>query len=477
MTDFSVVLTEELNDILLGHLIREDGQEDLCFATYLPSTGTERTTGILHEIILPIDGERKIHGNVGFMPHYLERAIKLATERKEGLVFIHSHPGPGWQGMSEDDIVAETRLAPAIKGATNLPLLGMTAGTDGAWSARFWIKNDQQKRTYDRHWCQSVRVIGKRLSITFNDFLLPPIFDSEKQLRTISAWGERTQEDLSQLRVGIVGLGSVGSIVAEILARTGISYFTLIDFDSVEKKNLDRLTNVFEKDIGRAKVSAIRDAITRSSSSPKVTIREFDYSICEQQGFGSALDCDILFSCVDRPWPRQVLNFIAYAHLIPVIDGGILVRTNKTNTKMKGADWKAHIVGNGRVCLECLGQYKTENAKLEREGFLDDPSYIDGLENSEFVNAHENVFVFSSHLASMEVLQMLSFYIAPSGISDIGQQMHHFVTGRMGVKLGEECQENCSFKSMVSKGDFTGIEVFGRHIAAEQAREKRNSRR
>lgn len=473
MTDFSVVITEELNDKLLGHLIRKDGQEDLCFATYVPSTGTTRTTGILREIILPLEGERQIHGNVGFMPHYLERAVKVASERKEGLVFIHSHPGPGWQGMSEDDIVAETRLAPAIKGATNLPLLGMTAGTDGAWSARFWIKNDRQKRTYNRQWCESVRVVGNKLSITFNDYLLLPNFDSEKQLRTISAWGKRTQEDLSRLRIGIIGLGSVGSIVAEILARTGISNFILIDFDSVEKKNLDRLTNVFEKDIGRAKVSAVGDAITRSATSPKVTITEIDYSICEKEGFESGLDCDILFSCVDRPWPRQVLNFIAYAHLIPVIDGGILVRTNRTNTKIKGADWKAHIVGNSRVCLECLGQYKTENAKLEREGFLDDPSYIEGLDNSNFVDAHENVFAFSSHLASMEVLQMLSFYIAPSGISDIGQQMHHFVTGRMDVKLGGECDGSCFFLSIVGKGDVTGIEVFGRHAVAEMARGKR----
>ena len=73
-------------------------------------------------------------------------------------------------------------------------------------------------------------------------------------------------------------------------------------------------------------------------------------------------------TAVDRPWPRQVLNFIAYAHLIPVIDGGILVRTNKRNTNITGADWKAQTVGYKRACLECLGQYKTNNAVLEKSG-------------------------------------------------------------------------------------------------------------
>lgn len=131
----------------------------------------------------------------------------------------------------------------------------------------------------------------------------------------------------------------------------------------MEEKNLDRLTNVFKGDIGRAKVYAIKEAIERSATSPNVSIDCCEYSVCERKGFEYALNCDILFSCVDRPWARQVLNFIAYAHLVPVIDGGIMVRTNKRNTNIVGADWKAQTVGFKRACLECLGQYRTENAR------------------------------------------------------------------------------------------------------------------
>ncbi len=473
MKKYSVALTVEVHRKLFDHLIREDEQEDLCFATYIPSEGSKRSSGILSQIILPEEGEREVHGNVSFLPNYFERVIRIASERKEGIVLLHSHLGPGWQGMSADDVIAETRIAPAAMTVTGLPLLGLTLGTDGAWSARFWIKDDLQKRKYDRNWCENVRVIGKSLAVTFSDYLLPPNFDAKKQLRTISAWGKNTQEDLSRLRVGIVGLGSVGSIVAEILARTGISNFTLIDFDSVEEKNLDRLTNVFKEDIGKAKVDAIKRGIERSGTSPNISVDCCEYSICEKEGYQTALNCDLLFSCVDRPWGRQVMNFVSYAHLIPVIDGGILVIPNKRSIGIVGADWKAQVVGNKRACLECLGQYSSENAVLEKQGLLDDPSYFKGLEKLVFLNAHENVYAFSSHLASMEVLQMLSLFIAPSEISDVGQQMHHFVTGRMDVTENLTCHENCYFPTAIGKGDYSGIEIYSKHKIAEDFRQLR----
>mgnify|MGYP001004381015 CR=1 FL=1 len=470
MKTFSIIMTEEIHLQLFTHLIREDEQEDLCFATYLPSTGANRTTGILSHVILPKEDERNVHGNVGFLPHYFERVLKIAAERKEGIAFLHSHPSPGWQGMSKDDIIAETRISPSIMGLTGFPLVGLTLGTDGAWSGRFWTKDENEKRKYNHNWCDTVRVIGKKLSVTYNDYLLPPIFDSAKQLRTISAWGNRTQEDLSRLKVGIVGLGSVGSIVAEILARTGVANFTLIDFDAVEEKNLDRLINIFKEDIGKAKVLAMADGIRKSATAPKIKITCCEYSICEKQGFETALDCDIIFSCVDRPWPRQVINFISYAHFIPVIDGGILVRTNKRNTNIIGADWKVQTVGYKRACLECLGQYKTENAVLEISGKLDDPEYIKGLDKSKFLDAHENVFAFSSHLASMEVLQMLTLFVAPSGVTDVGQQLYHFVLGTMDIESNKECHENCFFQSVVGRGDFSNVIVYGEHQVAVAAR-------
>lgn len=471
MNEYSVAVGGEFHRQLAQHLIRRDRQEDICFATYVPSQGQVRFTGILSSLIFPQSGERKVHGNASFMPAYFERALQVAAQRREGLVLLHSHPGPGWQDMSRDDIIAEKRLSPAVMSVTRLPLLGMTVASDATWSARFWTKHPTERREYVRHWCQSVRVVDQQLTISYHPQIIVPSVNKDTQLRTISAWGLQTQQDLSRLTVGIVGLGSVGSMVAEILSRTGFSRFVLIDFDRVERKNLDRLTNVFASSVGKLKIEAVAKGIQRSKTVKKVNVTQVPYSICEENGYRSALNCDVLFSCVDRPWPRQVLNFIAYTHLIPVVDGGIAVATNKGNTRIKGADWKIQTVGYGRPCLECLGQYTSDLAGLEKAGFLDDPVYIAGMADKSAVDSHENVFVFSSSLASFEVMQLLSLIIAPCGIANIGQQMYHFKTGTHEVIHGQTCQEHCLMPTLVAKGDSTGIVLYGEHDVAKQQRE------
>ncbi|MCR9066752.1 MAG: ThiF family adenylyltransferase, partial [Cytophagales bacterium] len=246
----------------------------------------------------------------------------------------------------------------------------------------------------------------------------------------------------------------------------------LIDFDTIEKKNLDRTAGVFEKDIGKSKVDAIAKAIKKSATSPKITIKKSEYSICEEKGFRNALDCDLIFSCVDRPWPRQVLNFLSYAYLIPVIDGGIKIRTNSSNSELIGADWRSHIIGPERVCLECMGQYSSEMAKLESEGFLDDPEYIEGSNIKLPSEFHENVFPFSAHLAAMEVLHSLSMIISPSGLSNLGEKIYHFVTGTIDTER-MKCQKNCFFPPIVAKGDSLSLVPTGRHKKAKAIREKR----
>src|ERR1035441_3356439 len=190
--NYSVALTSGTNAILKTHLLRADGQEDLCYALWHPGQGANRMTALISEPILPLGDERQVHGNASTTGEYLGRVLSMATERGAGIVFLHSHLGPGWQGMSADDIATERRQAVTAKATTGMPLIGLTLGTDGAWSARFWVKT--APKTYERRWCESVRVVGDNgIETTFQDSLLPPPAFREELKRTISAWGQESQ--------------------------------------------------------------------------------------------------------------------------------------------------------------------------------------------------------------------------------------------------------------------------------------------
>ena len=290
------------------------------------------------------------------------------------------------------------------------------------------------------------------------DKLAPPPGSNARQIRTAAAWGEDAQNNLARLRAGIVGAGSVGGMVGEALARIGFEDVMVIDFDKVEEHNLDRLIYATRADIGRPKVEVMAEHLSVRGTADSCRIEPMPGAVYEESEFRAALDCDVLFSCVDRPWGRYVLNLIAYAHLIPVFDGGISVRMNRLG-KIAAADWKALTAAPERQCLQCAGQYDPGLVQMEREGFLDDPTYIEGLPKGHPLKARENVFSFSMGCGNLQLLQMLAMVLSPLDQPNPGTQLYHFVGNAMEEPIFGECHPQCQFPGFIAKGDHCGIEA------------------
>ena len=471
-SEFSVAIPSDLNAQILAHLIRADRQEDLCFALWAPSRGTGRYSALVNQVILPAPGDRQVHGNVSFNPQYLERVCAIACRAEMGIAFLHSHPGRGWQSMSPDDVAAEKRIASAVEALTELPLVGLTSGSNGTWSARFWQSNQSNSKADRICWCHTVRSVGTSLSVSFNNRVMPvPVFQDLFR-RTVTVWGEANHASLARLRIGIVGIGSVGSIVTETLARMGMTRFVLIDFDEVQLHNLDRLLGATKHDIGRLKVDVAARQISRVATAASVEIERVPFSLAEEPGYRSALDCDVLFSCVDRPRARSILNHFAYAHLIPVIDGGIQVRFKVG--EFSGADWQLQTVAPGRPCLDCLGAFNPSDVETEKAGLLDDPSYLAGLKRDHRFKSNENVFPFSANLASLEVLQFIALVTGVAGIHDFGVQRFRYVPGHLESDPTRRCRPSCLCGHLTGRGD-KDFTLFGEDLAAKAARERQKA--
>ena len=246
---------------------------------------------------------------------YLVRAVKLACAKKVGLAFMHNHFTDGWQEMSAEDVIAERdRISPPTR-ASGLPLVGLTLGTDGSWSARFWLWDGY---SFNRSWCNKVRVVGRTLRITFNDRRMPPPRRQAVLRRTIDTWGEKCQQDICRLRVGVVGVGSVGIMVAESLARIGVQELVLIDPDKIEEHNLDRLLYATKENIGENKVDFAASHLTKSATAEEFHVQTFNDLVQNKRAYLAALDCDVLFAAVDRPITKR---FVESHCLCPLYSG------------------------------------------------------------------------------------------------------------------------------------------------------------
>ena len=475
MTDrtTSVAMTSATEKELSSLLVRDDGQEDICLATYRPSTALTRVSALIAEAVPPEPGDRHVHGNATVTAEYILRAAAIAQQGDCGLVLLHSHPGASkWQFMSGPDRDTESSYANLAREMTGLPLVGMTLATSTkTWSARHW--NIGVGRQVDCTHSTNVRVVGDRFVASWNDILRPPPKPTVRQLRTVSAWGEQCQTDLVRHRVLVVGAGSVGLDVVVRLAASGLCHITVMDFDVVQAHNLDRLIGARPRDarLKRPKIYVAQREGLGAATAERPRIEISDLSICEPEGLQLALDHDLIFSCVDRPWPRAVLNALAYSDLIPVIDGGIGIDTFDDG-RMRNATWRSHVIRPMRPCMSCNQQLDLGQVVPDQQGHLEDPQYIEGSDHAD-VPTNQNVAPLSVSVAASLLVQYVSFNVAPAGLGDPGPLRYALNTHCL-EHLVHPTRPHCPVELAECVGD-QRADLTGRHEQAERMRELVNS--
>lgn len=137
-------------------------------------------------------------------------------------------------------------------------------------------------------------------------------------------------------RIHIIGCGSVGSTVAELLARFGLTNFSLYDFDTVEEHNLVNQMFILE-DVGHAKTEATLKHL--SDINPEIAKAAKIYP----DGYTGQKLSGYVFLCVDNiELRRKIVEGNKYnANIKAMFD----FRTALTSGQHYAADWKdpAHI--------------------------------------------------------------------------------------------------------------------------------------
>jgi len=83
-------------------------------------------------------------------------------------------------------------------------------------------------------------------------------------------YGVLPARQIQDSHVLVVGIGGVGSWVAEALARSGVGELTMIDMDHIAESNINRQIHALETTLGMAKIEAMRERIALINPACKV---------------------------------------------------------------------------------------------------------------------------------------------------------------------------------------------------------------
>lgn len=116
-------------------------------------------------------------------------------------------------------------------------------------------------------------------------------------LGTDDAQVQRSQDRISQAVVGVAGLGAVGGGVAMMLARLGVRYIKIADFDTFDVPNINRQTGASAQTVGQQKTAVIADMIHQTM--PDVTIDIYSDGVQVDNAADFVSECDLLIDCID----------------------------------------------------------------------------------------------------------------------------------------------------------------------------------
>jgi len=120
--------------------------------------------------------------------------------------------------------------------------------------------------------------------------------------------GPEGQEKIKRVSILVVGAGGLGSSVIQYLSAAGVGKIGIVDDDKVELSNLNRQLIYRGNDLGKSKVDAAKDYISKSN--PSTEIETYKIRIDENNLPDIIDDYDLIADCSDNIETRLCINDI-----------------------------------------------------------------------------------------------------------------------------------------------------------------------
>lgn len=132
------------------------------------------------------------------------------------------------------------------------------------------------------------------------------------------SWLERTEllvkkegiKKLHNANILIVGLGGVGSFVAEFIARAGVGKITIVDGDAFDETNKNRQLPALNSTVGKSKTTVIAERLKDINPDLELTVLE-EFLSPERAFEIVSQEYDYVMDCIDSITPK--INLIVAA--------------------------------------------------------------------------------------------------------------------------------------------------------------------
>ena len=354
-------------DRLFQHLFPGDDDEHGAVLLAGSSVFDNRPILTVRELHLAREGIDYIEGKIGYRalaPEFIHRNIARARDERLVYLAVHNHFSDRSVGFSRIDLDSHERGYPALlQIAKGMPVGAIVCGRR-SMQADLWLSLD------DRVSLDRTTVVGTtvaRLGPCESEF--PTNGSTELYDRQLRMFGEVGQRELQKCHVGIIGLGGVGSLVAEYLARIGVGRFTLVDDDRVEPSNLSRVVGASLSD-AHDRVSKIKVAERVISQANGNAVIEFvENDVAKDSAAKRLVGCDYLFLAADSMRSRLVFNAIVHQYLIPGVQLGSKIRSS-SDGRLLDVMSANRPVRPGTGCLWC--NELIDPTQLAKEAKTDD---------------------------------------------------------------------------------------------------------
>lgn len=171
--------------------------------------------------------------------------------------------------------------------------------------------------------------------------------------------GKKGQARLGNSAIAVVGLGALGSVSAQLMARAGCGKLVLIDRDVVELSNLQRQSLFDEGDVGKPKALAAKEHLNKINSEIKI---DFFIDDLNFNNIGRIFngDIDLILDCTDNLEARFLINDFCIKNKIPFI----------YSSAVGSKGYIFNVMPDRTPCLRCFLKEATPLDTCETAGIL-----------------------------------------------------------------------------------------------------------